>query len=206
MPEPAKMMVIRTFDSFVSFCIARARSLGQLRAAEQAFDAHSTLGSGGSPYQRSRVAIEKLSRHHGDVFETFGGSMLRLVTGALLALPACSSNDDTITEDHVFSDAQGRICRATLERKGESSPVVFSKVSCDGAGRECSSESTPCFQLSVAPDGTELRNCPACCKGSSSSFVSSQCNAVLCRTQSDCVYADASCTDGVCQCPGGRCE
>lgn len=123
-----------------------------------------------------------------------------------VAVAGCSSNDDTIAEEHSFNDAAGRACEARLERPGESSPVVFSKVACDGVGRDCSSESTPCFQLSVERDGTELRNCPACCKGSSSSFVSTECSAVLCDTATDCVYAEAECTDGVCHCPGGRCE
>jgi hypothetical protein len=124
----------------------------------------------------------------------------------VLTALACSGSDDTIKETHDFGDATGRVCQATLERTGESSPVVFSSVQCDGAGRECSSESTPCFQLSVAMAGMELRNCPACCKGSSSSFVDSECSAVVCEIDADCVYPEASCLQGVCTCPGGRCE
>lgn len=132
--------------------------------------------------------------------------MLRRLTWLAFTVLACSGSADTITETHDFGDAAGRVCQATLERTGESSPVVFSSIQCDGAGRECSSESTPCFQLSVAIDGTELRNCPACCKGSSSSFVGSECSAVVCEIDADCVYAEASCLDGVCTCPNGRCE
>jgi hypothetical protein len=132
--------------------------------------------------------------------------MPKRVTLLLLGVLACSGSDDTVQEMHDFSDATGRACQATLERTGPSSPVVFSSVACDGAARQCSSESTPCFQLSVAEDGTELRNCPACCRGSSSSFINSECSAVVCEIDADCVYPEASCLEGVCTCPGGRCE
>jgi hypothetical protein len=133
--------------------------------------------------------------------------MLRRVTWlSLVVLLACSSNEDTVKETHDFADATGRVCQATLERTGATSPVVFSSVECDGAARKCSADSRPCFQLSVERDGTELRNCPACCRGSSSSFVGSECNAVVCDSSADCVYPEAECTSGICTCPGGRCE
>ena len=127
---------------------------------------------------------------------------LWLVLGAL----SCSSDDPTIEETHDFVDAAERQCQATLERTSEGSPVVFSSVSCSGAGRECSSESSPCFQLSIAPRSIELRNCAACCKGSSSSFVDGDCSAVVCEGNADCVYPNAECEAGVCTCPNGSCD
>jgi hypothetical protein len=123
---------------------------------------------------------------------------------ALLAL-SCSSDDDTIKETHDFADAAGRACQATLERTSTSSPVVFSSVSCDGTGRDCSSDSTPCFQLGVADESVELLNCPACCIGASSSFVTSECSQVVCESDADCIYAEASCMEGVCVCADGHC-
>ena len=125
---------------------------------------------------------------------------------AALAASACSSDDDTLKETHDFVDAAGRACQATLERTSTSSPVVFSSVACDGAGKECSTESTPCFQLSVPMGTTELLNCPACCIGSSSSIVTSECSTVTCQADADCIYAEASCQDGVCVCADGHCE
>jgi hypothetical protein len=122
-----------------------------------------------------------------------------------LAALSCSSDDDTIKESHDFADAAGRACQATLERTSKGSPVVFSSVACDGDDKDCSSESTPCFQLSV-PDGTvELLNCPACCIGDSSSFVTSECSQVVCETDADCIYAEATCSRGICVCADGHC-
>jgi hypothetical protein len=132
--------------------------------------------------------------------------MSRCVLWLALGALACSSDDATVKEDHDFSDGSGRVCQATLERTSSSSPVVFSSVACDGAGKDCSSESTACFQLSVEPNGIQLRNCPACCKGSSSSFVGSECSPVVCQSDSDCVYLDATCDSGVCTCADGHCE
>ena len=133
-------------------------------------------------------------------------STKQLGLGLGLAVLSCSSDDPTLKETHAFADAAGRHCQATLERTSISAPVVFSSVSCDGAGRECSSESSPCFQLSLPRDAIELRNCPACCLGSSSSFLSSECSALVCETDADCVYERASCSDGICTCPDGLCE
>lgn len=134
--------------------------------------------------------------------------MLRCTLSLALALAAfaCSSDDDTIKESHDFSDSEGRSCQAVLERTSDSSPVSSSTVNCDGPGKECSSESTPCFQLSVEPMGTQLRNCPACCKGSSSSFVGSECSPVTCDSDADCVFPDAECDGGVCSCADGHCD
>jgi hypothetical protein len=129
----------------------------------------------------------------------------RLAGVALLAF-GCSSDDATTEATYTFSDAAGRACEATLERTSTSSRVLFSAVSCDGEGKTCSSESSPCFQLSVERDGQELRNCPACCKGSSSSFVSGECSAVTCETAADCVYAEATCEEGICTCADGHCD
>jgi hypothetical protein len=122
-----------------------------------------------------------------------------------LLVLSCSSDDDTIKESHDFADEAGRACRATLERTSTSSPVVFSSVACDGIGRGCSSESTPCFQLSVADDTVELLNCPACCIGDSSSFVTSQCSRVVCESDADCIYTEATCKNGACACADGHC-
>lgn len=123
-----------------------------------------------------------------------------------LSVLACSSDDPTLKEPHDFRDGEGRSCRAVLERTSETSAVISSTVECDGSSKECSSESAPCFQLSVARMGTELRNCPACCKGSSSSFTSSECSPVTCADRDDCVFSDAECVDGICSCADGRCE
>lgn len=130
--------------------------------------------------------------------------MLRCLTW--LAALACSSNDDTVKETHDFSDGEGRRCHAVLERMSSSSAVVFSSVECNGAIKDCSSESTACFQLSVEPTSSQLRNCPACCKGSSSSFVSSECSPVVCEDDADCVFPDAKCDGGACSCADGHCE
>ena len=132
--------------------------------------------------------------------------MAKCVIWLALAVLACSSDDDTLKETHEFVDAAGRACQATLERTSTSSPVVFSSVACDGAGKECSSESTPCFQLLVPDDMTGLLNCPACCVGASNSFVTSECSPVACEADADCIYAEATCQDGVCVCADGHCE
>ena len=123
---------------------------------------------------------------------------------ALVAL-SCSSDDDTLKETHDFADSAGRACQATLERTSTSSPVVFSSVACDGADKDCSNESTPCFQLSVAVGSVELLNCPACCIGDASSFITSECSQVVCETDADCIYAEATCAGGVCACADGHC-
>jgi hypothetical protein len=124
----------------------------------------------------------------------------------LLSCAACSSDDDTVKETYAYSDDTGRTCQATLEKTSPGSPSINQSVTCDGGGKECSAESEPCFVLSVDSDTEAIRNCPACCKGNSSSFVGSQCSIVVCETAADCVYAKADCVSGLCSCPGGYCE
>lgn len=123
---------------------------------------------------------------------------------ALLA-SACSS-DDTIKERHQFQDSAGRACQATLEKVRPGSPSLNQSVSCDGEPKACSGESSACFVLSVDTASEEIRSCPACCKGNSSSFVSTECALVVCEVDDDCVYAEASCESGLCRCPAGYCE
>jgi hypothetical protein len=132
--------------------------------------------------------------------------MLRgLRYSALLAL-ACAGGKETTPEDHPFSDAQGRSCRATLEKTSPSSPSVRESVSCEGQTKECSSGSAPCFELSIDREAQGVMNCPACCKGSAVSFVSKECSAIVCEADEDCIFGKARCLDGVCLCPEGSCE
>ncbi|RYZ08421.1 MAG: hypothetical protein EOO73_08200 [Myxococcales bacterium] len=128
---------------------------------------------------------------------------LLTLTGCLLA---CAGGKETSPEEHDFSDARGRACRATLEKTSPGSPSVSESVSCEGDTRVCSSESAPCFELSVTTDTYAVMNCPACCRGSASSFLLDECSAVLCETDEDCVYQRAVCEDGACTCPEGVCE
>ena len=125
---------------------------------------------------------------------------------ALCVLMACSSGGQTKPEEHDFSDDAGRACQATLERTSPSAPVVSQSVSCDSAAKQCSSESAPCFELNIDATTYQIRNCPACCKGSASSFVLADCSTVLCAADSDCVYAQAKCQTGICTCPQGSCD
>lgn len=123
-----------------------------------------------------------------------------------LAFGACSSTDDTMKESRDFVDEQGRSCRATLEKTAASAPVLSQTIACDGEGRDCSSESHSCFQLDVDLDTFEIKNCPACCHGMATSFYRADCSTLTCDTDADCVYASATCTDGVCFCPSGSCD
>ncbi|HXK20231.1 MAG TPA: hypothetical protein VNG33_20610 [Polyangiaceae bacterium] len=122
------------------------------------------------------------------------------------SLFGCSSGGSTKAELHAFNDDAGRACQATLEKTSPTAPVVSESVSCDSAARQCSSESVPCFELNIDAQSYQIRNCAACCKGSASSFVLADCNAVLCTTDSDCVYAQAKCVSGACTCPQGYCD
>lgn len=120
-------------------------------------------------------------------------------------VPACSSVNTT-SEQHPFNDDAGRMCQATLEKASVSGSLVTQSVSCDGSSRSCSTESTSCFVLSVDSETLQVRNCPACCKGTSSSFYSADCATVVCATDADCIYTQATCSSGVCSCPPGVCD
>jgi hypothetical protein len=130
-----------------------------------------------------------------------GGALT--LSGYLLA---CAGGKETTPEEHPFNDAQGRTCRATLEKTSPSAPSVSESVSCEGSPRACSGEATPCFELNVTTDTYAVTNCPACCRGSASSYVSEECSPVLCESDDDCIYARAVCSSGACQCPEGVCE
>jgi hypothetical protein len=132
--------------------------------------------------------------------------MLRSALGLTCALVACSSAKVTTTDKHDFSDAAGRICQATLARTSPTSPPVSESVSCEAGAKQCSAESEPCFELSIDSVSYEIRNCPACCRGSASSFTAADCSALVCATAGDCVYTQSQCVDGFCQCPTGNCE
>lgn len=95
---------------------------------------------------------------------------------------------------------------ATLEKTSPDAPSLSQSVSCTSEGKQCSREATPCFQLSVEAQKREVQNCPACCQGTASSFVSKDCSTLVCETDADCVYARATCQDGKCACPNGYCE
>jgi len=127
---------------------------------------------------------------------------------ALCGIGACSSSGEGIKETRNFTDSQGRNCQASLRRDSAHAPAASEGVACDGASRQCSTESTPCFELSVATqeDGYVLRNCPACCLGTASSFVFADCNPVACTANADCVFALATCEAGRCVCANGECE
>lgn len=129
----------------------------------------------------------------------------RIWLSAVLAL-ACSSGKATSDELHDFNDSKGRACHAKLAKTSPTSPPVSESVSCDGEAKQCSPESRPCFELNVDTETFEILNCPACCRGSASSFVSADCSAVLCASDADCVYRQAKCIEGACSCPNGNCD
>lgn len=132
--------------------------------------------------------------------------MLRLALLLALASAACSSGKATTEEHHDFNDSAGRTCQAKLEKTSPTSPPVSESVSCEGETKQCSAESQPCFELSVDRDSFAIKNCPACCRGTASSFVSADCNAVLCANDADCIYRQAKCLEGACTCPNGSCD
>jgi hypothetical protein len=155
------------------------------------------------------LANQKHSRHPVAMLRWLAGARdaRPLHVGlALLTAVACSSGKDTTAEQHAFHDDGGRQCRATLEKTSPNAPSVSESVSCEGEGKPCSAEARACFQLNVDDASNQVRNCPACCKGTASSFVSSECSALICEVDTDCVYARAQCQDGVCVCPNGICE
>ncbi|HEX2871784.1 MAG TPA: hypothetical protein VHP33_11020 [Polyangiaceae bacterium] len=131
---------------------------------------------------------------------------LRHVCLSAVLVLACSSGKATSDELHDFNDGKGRACLAKLAKISPTSAPVRETVSCDGDAKQCSAESKPCFELNVAPDTFEILNCPACCRGSASSFVSADCSAVLCASDADCIYRQAKCIEGACSCPDGNCD
>lgn len=132
--------------------------------------------------------------------------MLRwLRYSALLAL-ACAGGKETTPEHHPFSDAEGRSCRATLEKTSPNAPSVRESVSCEGGAKQCSAGSAPCFELSIERDAQRVMNCPACCLGSAVSFTAQDCSSIVCESDDDCIFSKARCLDGACVCPAGACE
>lgn len=119
---------------------------------------------------------------------------------------ACSAGADTSPEPHAFADDAGRSCTATLEKTSPTARSVSQSVACDGEGRQCSKESNPCFQLTVNAETKQIENCPACCRGTATSYNSADCSALICETDVDCVYSRAQCVGGACVCPNGICE
>jgi hypothetical protein len=132
--------------------------------------------------------------------------MLRLARLLAFTALACSSGKATTDERHEFNDAAGRTCEAKLAKTSASSPPVSEAVSCEGDTKQCSAESKPCFELSVDRDSFEIRNCPACCRGSATSFTAADCSPLLCASDTDCVYRLAKCVAGSCSCPNGYCD
>ncbi len=132
--------------------------------------------------------------------------MLRIA--ALLAglSLGCSSGKATSDEEHDFTDGAGRSCHAKLAKTSPTSAPVSESVTCEGETKRCSAESKPCFELSVDSESFAIQNCPACCRGSASSFVSADCSPVLCASDGDCVYRLAKCVEGACSCPNGSCD
>ena len=132
--------------------------------------------------------------------------VLRSAPLLLVGAAACSAGNVAVSEEHAFSDGSGRSCRATLEKASASSPSLSSSIGCDGEAKQCSKESAACFQLSVDDTTFGVRNCPACCKGTASSYLAADCSALVCNTDVDCVYARATCVGGACVCANGVCE
>jgi hypothetical protein len=134
--------------------------------------------------------------------------MKRWVSVCVLVLGACASSGAGIEESREFVDALGRACQAKLSRTSEHASAVSESVTCDRMPRECSGESRACFELSTGKkeDGYALRNCPACCLGTASSFAMAECSPVVCTTDADCIFGRAKCEGGACVCPNGICD
>ncbi len=132
--------------------------------------------------------------------------MLRLALCVTCFVLGCSSGRATTEEQHDFSDSAGRTCQAKLAKTSPTTPPVSEAVSCEGDTKQCSPESKPCFELSIDRESDAIRNCPACCRGSASSFVSADCSPLVCATDADCVYRQAKCQAGACTCPNGFCD
>lgn len=132
--------------------------------------------------------------------------MLRLALLLTSSALACSSGKPTLEERYDFSDSAGRDCQAKLEKTSPDARPVSETVNCMGDARQCSAESSSCFELSIDRDSYAILNCPACCLGSASSFLSADCSALVCSVDADCVYRQAKCQDGACVCPNGTCD
>jgi hypothetical protein len=132
--------------------------------------------------------------------------MPRLALLLALASVACSSGKATTDESHNFNDSAGHTCQAKLAKTSPTSPPVSESVSCEGEAKQCSAEAQSCFELSIDRDSFEIKNCPACCRGSASSFASADCSPVLCANDTDCIYRQAKCLEGACSCPNGYCD
>ena len=181
---------------------------------EQEFDAKppraKRMRTSNHPPVAHSLVNSKHSRHHQAMKRCLrrrAGPTLGLALLLVNATLGCSSVGDPLRERRDFSDGEGRACRATLAKSSQSGPAVSESVSCDGDAKQCSAETKSCFELSVAgeADAYAVRNCPACCLGTASSFAASDCTAVVCSADTDCIYARAECQDGVCVCPLGAC-
>jgi hypothetical protein len=132
--------------------------------------------------------------------------MLRVALLGWLSCVACSADADTSAEQHVFTDAAGRSCEATLEKSSPSAPSLSQSVRCDGDARQCSPEASACFQLTIDDMTHQIHDCPACCRGTATSYREADCSALVCELDADCVFARAQCSGGACVCPSGGCE
>lgn len=172
----------------------------------------SPLQSPGRELETSRcsgpvlVSLKPARHSEGMVRLSFKARVAALTSALSCSLLACAGGKETSPEEHAFLDAAGRSCHATLEKTSPSAPSVSEAVSCNEGARVCSSESAPCFELNVTTDSYAVMNCPACCRGSASSYVSADCSPILCDSNADCIYQRAVCTDGACVCPNGVCE
>ena len=128
----------------------------------------------------------------------FAGVML--AAGAVALGYGCSSSGDDTT--YSFKDEAGRQC--TVKR-------VPPKAACDQPpSKTCSGGNTPCFILSTGQLELEdggvggprlVRNCASCCNDSdhSSSSMTADCIALVCKSDSECAGEPATCIDGYCQ-------
>jgi hypothetical protein len=187
-----------SFESDVSFSISARGSSPCRVVASKVRRGESRVKLAAERSPEARLAKQKHPRHPV--------AMLRSGLSLWLTCVACSAGGDTVSEQHDFSDSAGRSCRATLEKASPGTPSLTQAVSCEGYSRQCSTESRPCFQLNVDDMSEQINNCPACCRGSASSFNSTECSALVCETDADCVYARAQCLGGACVCPDGICE
>ena len=198
-----------SFERAVSFCIDASRIFNPVGAFEQAFDRIGPTRNLHDNCSATLLVKPKHSRHHVVMKRRASvawPSMLRLAPLLALSALACSSGKATTSEDHAFDDGAGRTCHAKLAKTSPTTPPVGETVTCEGEARQCSAESAPCFELNVDRETFAIKNCPACCRGSASSFTSADCSPVLCASDADCIYRQAKCVDGACTCPNGYCD